>query len=94
MSTHVAGTLRITRLEVKGVIANGGCQAQQRAALAKAQLKLLGMHSEIPVGVGTAGQKYEVKPHEYSLLGYKECLQEHIEAGHPLFIRSVLEASS
>lgn len=63
---------------MKGVIANGGHQAKERAALAKAALRLLNIkESEIPVGVGTKGTHYSPQPHEYELTGWKEAMVSH-----------------
>ena len=53
---HRHGDIRLL-----GVVANGGCQARQRAQLARALLNLLECE-DIPVGVGRCAQKLRASP--------------------------------
>jgi hypothetical protein len=70
----IAATLHKQRLvNLRAVIANGGHQARERAALARSLLDLTG-GKDVPVGVGTQGREYGPMPHEYSLMGFAEAL--------------------
>lgn len=66
----IAATLHKQKLLVlRGVIANGGHQARERARLARCLLDHVNC-ADVPVGIGSAGKAYAPMPHEYTLQGY------------------------
>eukprot|EP00747_Dinoflagellata_sp_TGD_P181228 gnl/TRDRNA2_/TRDRNA2_34923_c0_seq1.p1 gnl/TRDRNA2_/TRDRNA2_34923_c0~~gnl/TRDRNA2_/TRDRNA2_34923_c0_seq1.p1 ORF type:complete len:456 (-),score=65.20 gnl/TRDRNA2_/TRDRNA2_34923_c0_seq1:5-1372(-) len=82
----LAATLQLRgMLTVKGVVANGGHQARERATLAKTVLRLAGAPN-IRVGIGTAGVARAPQPHEYRLAGFDENKDTDLEEGHELIL--------
>jgi len=80
------------KLILLGVVCNGGHQAEQRARLAKAILNFMGLH-RIPVGVGSSGQPYEPKDHEYAFPGWDRVARSDLQDGESLLRRILTQAA-
>ena len=52
---------RAGEIEIAGILANGGHQARERAALARVVLHAFGQETRIPIGVGCPGEKRDVE---------------------------------
>lgn len=86
---HLCGPV----LHQRAVIANGGGQAIERAALALTVLDHLSV-SDVPVGIGSAGKPYEPSGHEYSLEGFSvEAATPRLEDGALLLRRTLEDAA-
>lgn len=80
------------RLKLRAVIANGGGQAVERAALALALLDHLRV--DVPVGVGSAGEPYEPSGHEYALAGVcVDAARPRLRDGRALLARTLEDAA-
>ena len=81
---HRHGDIRLL-----GVVANGGCQARQRAQLARALLNLLECE-DIPVGVGRCAPKLRASPKKLPAAAAPACA--HTPLTHHLCARSAGKA--
>lgn len=85
-TSHIRCTIKLV-----AVVANGGHQARERAALARCILDHLGLPS-VPVGYGSAGKPYEARSHEYKLHGYNHVDQTSLPEGQALIVRALHRA--
>ena len=52
---------RAGEIDIAGILTNGGHQAKERGALARAVLHAFGQENAIPIGVGCPGEKRDVE---------------------------------
>jgi len=75
------------QLRVRGIVANGGEDPRERAALAKCILDHVGVH-DIPIGVGKAGSAAgPPHAHERAIEGFVETRRADLEDGAALIMR-------
>lgn len=81
----LAATMHKERhITLRGVIANGGQQAKQRAVLARCVLDHLGV-LDVPVGFGSEGKLSAPQPHEYTLQGFANVDETRLLPGARIF---------
>lgn len=87
----VLGVLhKLGRISLLAVVANGGGQACRRAALARCILDHLGVF-DVPVGIGSEGERSVPQAHEFDLAGVAEA-EARLESGHALLLRTIRAA--
>jgi inosine-uridine nucleoside N-ribohydrolase len=74
-------------LIVEGIIACGGQQAHNRAALTYTALCILGLQESIPVLQGSAQIAYKPQEHEYNLEGFGHAMAREYPAAQTFFLK-------
>lgn len=83
---------KVGRLQLKGVVANGGHEAEARALLARAALDYVGA-SDVAVGVGSQGLEQPPQPHEYDMPGFSRTMAPFLQHGFTLLQRIIASAA-
>lgn len=83
---------RKRQLKLRGIVANGGSEPRERAALAKCILNHVNVH-DVPVGVGKpTTQGSHAQAHERDIDGFADVRRDMLEDGHALMMRVLLSS--